>query len=229
MKKCAEENTLLNIHIIRIIFSCLSGFRSQYSSSSNSTDLATQHPHILLTPTFTSFAMSSLSFVDFKILNHCFLSILPQFLSFDSHAASFPLCPTSPPFFFSFLLFCHSYLWWEALFLRALTPGRLLPGFWQTLIRDDAAVCQAIQIISGIKRSIASFLANQPPHPHPVPDHRSSRVDFFSAKEKLGGTKKNLRGKLCSAPEVIYKKQGNKDVSFTVCWSCHLPGYNLWV
>lgn len=56
------------------------------------------------------------------------------------------LCPTSSPSSFSFLLVCHSCWWWEALFLRAFTPRRPLPGFWQTLIRDDAAVAKPYKL-----------------------------------------------------------------------------------
>lgn len=82
--------------------------------------------------------------------------------------------------------------------------------------------CQAIQIISGIKRSIASFSKSSP-----FPDHRSSRVYFSLAEQKLEETKKKSEGgkfKLRSAPEVIHKKErketGKPNVSFSVCWRC---------
>lgn len=57
-----------------------------------------------------------------------------------------PLRPTFAQPSFPFLLFCHSCRWWEALSHRAFTPGRPLPGFWQTLIRDDAAVAKPYKL-----------------------------------------------------------------------------------
>lgn len=92
--------------------------------------------------------MWSVSFVDLKKFDSVFSSLLSLLssLSSDSHAS----CPSPPPHHspssFSFLLFCYSRWWWEALFLRAFTPGRPLPGFWRTLIRDDAAVAKPYKL-----------------------------------------------------------------------------------
>lgn len=92
--------------------------------------------------------------------------------------------------------------------------------------------CQAIQIISGIKRSIASFSKSSP-----IPRPPFNPNLFFHWLNKSGETKSNLRVesfKLYCSPEVIYKNQkcqlffllrfsfsGSKCVYVCVCVCMH--------
>lgn len=95
-------------------------------------------------------------------LPHLSSSLLPRFFFFF-------LLPSSP-------LSCHSCRWWEALFHRAFYTRETAAWLLADVDKGWGCGCQAIQIISGIKRSIASFSKSC----LPFPDRRSTRVYFFS-------------------------------------------------
>ncbi len=97
-------------------------------------------------------------------------------LSSDSHAASFP---SAPPLcclpFISPLL--PSLLVMRSIISQSFYTREATAWLLADVDKGWCCGCQAIQIISGIKRSIAFFSKSSP-----FPDHRSSRV-YFSLAE----------------------------------------------
>lgn len=146
--------------------------------------------------------MWSVSFVDLKSLTQSFC-----FLCLHRATLMLPLYP-------------GPHLSMVFLFISALLPFLLVMRsiISQSFYAQEATAwlladadkgwcrgCQAIQIISGIKRSIASFSKSSP-----IPRPPFNPNLFFHWQNKSGETKSNLRVesfKLYCSPEVIYKNQ----------------------
>lgn len=110
-----------------------------------------------------------LFFVDLKSLTRSFCSFF-FFLLLPPHPLPHLSSSLLPRFFFFSLSppSCHSCRWWEALFHRAFYTRETAAWLLADVDKGWGCGCQAIQIISGIKRSIASFSKSCLPLPRPL-------------------------------------------------------------